>query len=215
MNFTRSLSHQLTLAIVTAVSALTWSFSAIAQDDDLSTMPAGKYQLDLGHASILWKVSHFGFSTYPGRFNDFSVDLNLDTAKFSNSKVGVEIKVDSIQTSYPYPEKEDFDKELAEGWFNSAEFPTITFSSTEVSELNGNNFTITGELTFMGKTLPLTLNATLNKFTAKHPLLGKPVIGFSATTTVDRTQWGLSKYAPNIGAAVNVEIEGEFTHGDD
>jgi polyisoprenoid-binding protein YceI len=118
--------------------------------------------------------------------------------------------VNSIDTAYPFPEKEDFNKELAEDWFKSAENPSITFKSTSVSALDGDKFTIDGDLNLMGSSHPVTLNATLNGATAAHPFKKVPLIGFSAKTTIDRTTWGLSKYAPKIGAEVVVEIEGEF-----
>jgi polyisoprenoid-binding protein YceI len=177
----------------------------------LDGMPAGEYELDVKHASIVWKVDHFGFSTYPGRFTDFEVALNLDPQAIENSSVKVDIDVTSIETEYPFPEKEDFNKVLANDWFKSAEFPTISFVSTAVSGLQDDKFTITGDLTMLGKTLPATLDATLNKATTRHPLYGKPVIGFSATTRIERTQWGLSKFAPGVGAEVLIEIEGEFS----
>jgi polyisoprenoid-binding protein YceI len=175
-------------------------------------MPAGKYQLDEEHASILWKVSHFGFSTYPGRFTGFEVDLVLAPTKFSDSTVSVTIDPKSIQTSYPNPDKEDFDQVLAVDWFLANEHPEIRFESSSVTDLNGKDFTINGTLTMAGKSAPVSLAATFNKATTKHILKGKPVIGFSATTTLDRTEWGITKYAPGIGAEVSIEIEGEFIY---
>lgn len=184
--------------------------AAPAHSTELEEMPSGAYTLDLTHASVLWKVSHLGFSSYPGRFTDFTVDLSLDSADISKSEVAVDIKVDSIQTAYPYPEEEDFDAKLSKDWFKSGEFPSITFKSKNVSPLQGKRFTIAGDMTMMGKTEPVVLNATLNKAVTQHPFKKVPAIGFSATTTIDRTVWGLSKYAPNIGAVVEVSIEGEF-----
>jgi len=182
-----------------------------ASANSLEGMPAGDYELDLTHASVLWKVSHLGFSTYIGRFNNFSADLALDTEDFAKSSVSVDIKVDSLDTDYPFPEKEDFNKKLSGSWFKSAEHPSITFVSKEVSALqDGKNFSIVGDLTLMGKTHPVTLTAVLNGATPNHPLLKKPLVGFSATTKIDRTLWGLSNYAPNLGAEVRIEIEGEF-----
>jgi polyisoprenoid-binding protein YceI len=176
----------------------------------LEGMPSGKYSLDLTHASVVWKVSHFGFSTYVGRFNDFSADITLDSENFDNSSVSVAIQVDSLDTDYPFPEKEDFNKVLAEEWFKSADHPTITFTATSVSALQDSNFQIEGDLSLLGKTHPVTLKATLNGATPSHPFAKLPLIGFSATTSIDRTAWGLSKYAPKIGADVSIEIEGEF-----
>lgn len=200
---------------IMAFALLIWSPLASAEDNLLEGMPAGNYPVDLSHASVVWKVSHLGFSTYVGRFTDFSADLVLDSEDFTKSTVAVEIAVESIDTAFPFVEKEDFNKKLSGEWFKSSDHPTITFASTSVSALDGKNFTIQGELTMLGETLPVTLAATLNASTPKHPFLNVPVIGFSATTSIDRTLFGLSNYAPNIGAQVNIEIEGEFAHAAD
>jgi len=196
-----------------SIAALTFVslFQAVnANANSLEGMPSGTYNVDLSHASVIWKVSHFGFSTYVGRFNEFSADIALNAENFEKSSVDVNIKVDSLDTDYPFPEKEDFNKVLAEDWFKSADHPSITFKTTSVSALEGSNFTIEGDLTLMGETHPVTLDATLNGATPSHPFAKVPLVGFSATTSIDRTVWGLSKYAPKIGAEVSIEIEGEF-----
>lgn len=186
---------------------------SVALANPLADVPSGKYEVDLTHASVLWKVSHLGFSTYIGRFNKFSADLEFDSADFSKSSVRVDIDVESLDTDFPFPEEEDFNKKLSGSWFKSNEHPSITFTSTKVSALQeGKNFTITGDLTLMGKTHPVTLDAVLNGATPNHPFKKVPLLGFSATTKIDRTAWGLSNYAPNIGAEVSIEIEGEFVH---
>ncbi len=208
MNIKNTLRQKILIAL-TAVMMVPFSNSMAAS---LSDMPSGAYDLDLTHASVLWKVSHLGFSTYIGRFENFDADLALDTSDFSKSSVDVEIQVDSLETAFPFPEKEDFNKKLSMEWFKGGEFPTINFVSKKVSALaEDNTFTIEGDLTLMGNTHPVTLDAKLNGFTPSHPFKKVPLIGFSAVTTLDRTVWGLSNYAPNIGADVKVEIEGEFT----
>ncbi|MFT6100941.1 MAG: polyisoprenoid-binding protein YceI [Arenicella sp.] len=203
------------LSSVKRASIAAFTFASLvhavnANANPVEGIPSGTYNLDLAHASVVWKVSHFGFSTYVGRFNDFSADIALDAENFEKSGVNVEIKVDSLDTDYPFPEKEDFNKVLAEDWFKSAEYPSITFTATSVSALDGSSFTIDGDLTLMGQTHPVSLDATLNGATPSHPFAKVPLIGFSATTSIDRTVWGLSKYAPKIGAQVSIEIEGEF-----
>ncbi|MCH2190917.1 MAG: YceI family protein [Gammaproteobacteria bacterium] len=181
----------------------------------LKDIPSGKYDLDLAHASILWKVSHFGYSNYIGRFTDFSSQLNLDTENFTNSSVSVEIKIDSIDTAYPHADEDDFDKKLSQGWFKSEDSPVITFNSTKVSELTGHSFTFEGEMTMAGQTHPLVFEAKLNGSTAAHPFANnKPLVGFSAQAIVNRTKWGVSKYAPKVGAEVTVQVEGEFVKAD-
>ena len=207
------------LSIVAGLAAMILSQSVLAdgheKGDLLKGIPSAKYNVDLTHASIVWKVSHLGFSTYVGRFNDFNAELNLDSADFSNSTVSVEIKVDSIDTAYPYPEKEDFDEKLSKKWFKSGDEPTIVFKSTKVSDLNGHSFTFEGEMTLAGQTHPVVFDAKLNGATASHPFKkDKALVGFSAKTVIDRTQWGVSTYAPRIGAEVTVEVEGEFLQAD-
>lgn len=186
------------------------STSAYADKPDLDGVPSGNYQVDLTHASVVWKVSHFGFSTYPGRFTDFTADLSLDSEDFTKSSVVVEIQADSISTSYPFPEQKDFDKKLSEDWLLSKEHPVITFKSSSVSDLINSKATVQGELSMAGQTHPVTLDVTFNKGAPKHPFKQVPIVGFSATTKIDRTQWGVSKHVPNLGAQLSIEIEGEF-----
>jgi len=207
------ISYTLRSTIISIFAILTLLPAVNATANPLEGVPSGEYEVDLTHASVLWKVSHLGFSTYVGRFNKFSADLNLNSEKFSESSVEVSIDVDSLDTDFPFPEEEDFNKKLSGSWFKSADHPTITFVSNEVSPLeDGKNFMIKGDLTLMGETHPITLDAVLNGATPSHPFKKVPLVGFSATTKIDRTVWGLSNYAPNIGAEVSIEIEGEFLH---
>jgi len=198
--------------IVTLLAILV-SFSVVstqAQTDAFDGIPSGAYEVDLSHASIVWKVSHSGFSTYVGRFTDFSAALNLDTNNFTKSSVDVDIKVDSISTAYPWADEEDFDAKLSKDWFKSETYPSITFVTESVSSLIDGKAKVSGKMTMLGQTHPVVLDITFNKGAASHRFKKVPVVGFSATTSLDRTVWGLSKYAPNIGAVVTVEIEGEF-----
>ncbi len=180
--------------------------------DTLEGMPSGEYNLDLTHASIVWKVDHFGLSDYVGRFNKFDATVELNSEEFSQSSVAVVIDTASLDTDYPNPEKEDFNKKLIDTWLDGVEFPKITFTSTSVSELQGDKFTVSGELTMLGKTLPVVLDGTLNGAIVSHPFTKKPTIGFGATTTIKRGDWGVDKFIPNVGADVRVEIQGEFRH---
>ena len=199
-------------ASVVAVAALSLMQVSTASANPLEGIPSGAYELDLTHASVVWKVNHLGFSTYVGRFTDFDAEIQLDSENFEKSSVNVDIKVDSLDTAYTFPEKEDFNKKLSEEWFKSADHPTISFKASSVSALDGSNFTVAGDLSLMGQTHPVVLNATINGAAEKHPFKKVAIVGFSATTTIDRTQWGLSNYAPNLGAEVAIEIEGEFLH---
>jgi len=183
---------------------------AVFANEILERVPSGSYPVDLSHASVVWKVSHFGFSTYVGRFTDFSADLSLDSEDFTKSTVSVAIKTDSIDTAYPFAEEKDFNKTLAVDWLESEEYPLITFESTSVGALVGNQSEVTGELSIAGETHPVILNVTLNNALESHPLKKVAAIGFSATAEIDRTLWGVSNVIQAVAANVRIEIEGEF-----
>lgn len=177
-----------------------------------SEMPAGVYTLDKTHASLTWKVSHIGLSDYTARFTKFDSELTFDPANPEASSVTVTIDPTSIKTDYPYPEKKDFDKKLIEGeeWFNSLAFPEITFTSTSIEKTGENTGKMTGDLSFLGMTKPLTLDVTFNGAYAVQPFSQKPAIGFSAHGILKRSEWGFDTYVPNIGDDVELLIEVEY-----
>ena len=206
------------LAILTvsfAAYSLVFPYSVYASPD-LNKLPSGDYQLDLGHASIVWRVSHLGLSNYVGRFNDFDAILQLDTENYSNSSVTVDIKTASIDTDYPYSEKKDFNKKLRMGksWFNGDAFPKISFVSTSLKPINEKQAKLIGNLTFLGVTKPVTLDVVFNKAMESHPFANVPAIGFSAKTNIKRSEWGFDTNVPKIGDDVSIEIEAEFLKKD-
>ena len=81
---------------------------ALAAEADPITIPSGVYELDLGHASIVWKIGHLGLSNYTARFNKFDATLNLDVENPANSTVNVVIDPRSVDTDYPYADQKDF-----------------------------------------------------------------------------------------------------------
>ena len=202
----------LRLALVLVLLAM--PFQAHAEEDGsvIGGMPSGLYTLDKSHASLTWKVSHLGLSNYTARFTRFDVDLDFNAQDPVRSRVRATIDPTSVKTDYPEPEKKDFDKELSmgESWFNSEQFPQITFMSTAVEKTGDNTGKITGDLTFLGVTKPVTLDVTFNKAIGNHPFANKPALGFSATTMIKRSDFGLNTYIPQIGDEVEIMIEAEF-----
>lgn len=200
------------VATVVLASCVSWVFAKSPFND----MPEGNYQVDLSHASIVWKVSHFGLSDYVARFAEFDASIDFDPDNVEKSVVSASINPMSIQTAYPNADEKDFDKLLAtdKSWFNAGEFASIDFVSTGI-ELTGENTAImTGDLNFLGVTLPVSLDVVFNGAMQRQPFTGKPTMGFSATTTIERSKWGMTKFVPNIGDTVEVMIEGEFAKGD-
>ncbi|MCH2038360.1 MAG: YceI family protein [Rickettsiales bacterium] len=175
-------------------------------------MPAGVYQLDNTHASLIWKVSHLGLSNYTARFTDFDANVTFDPENPEMSKVTASINPTSIETDYPNVETKDFNKKLSDGedWFNSKTFPEITFTSTGIKRTGDNKGIMTGNLSFLGVTKPVSLDVTFNGAFAKQPFSQKPTLGFSASGNLKRSDWGMDTYVPNIGDEVALLIEAEF-----
>jgi len=185
---------------------------AVAQMTPPADMPAGTYNSDLAHTSLIWKVSHAGLSDYTARFTDVQVKLDFDPAHFENSKLEATINPASIQTAFPYLKMMDFDKELSEGeqWLNNKKFPEIKFVSTKIEKTTDNTAIITGNLTFLGISKPASLNVTFNGAMADQPFSHLPTLGFSANGIIKRSEWGLKTYIPVIGDDVEILIETEL-----
>lgn len=195
-----------------ALAAAFGTFFAFSAEAAQLTVPSGTYQLDPAHASLVWKIKHLGLSRYTARFNKFDATITLDAENPTGSEVTATIDPSSVDTDFPFADQKDFNAELTgEQWFNIAEFPEITFQSTEL-ELTGDSVgTMTGDLTFLGVTRPVTLDVTLNGQLEKHPFAGGPAIGFSATSTFKRTDFGFeTMLGPIVGDEVTIQIEAEF-----
>jgi polyisoprenoid-binding protein YceI len=177
-------------------------------------MPGGLYELDKTHASLTWKVSHLGLSDYTARFTDFDAKLMYDPMEVENTKLIATVNPTSIETDYPG--EKDFDGELVNkaGWFNVEQFPEIEFRSTNIERVGDDKANVTGDLTFLGVTKPVILDVTFNKAMGNHPFANKPALGFSATGTIKRSDFGMTKYIPQIGDEVDLLIEAEFLHAE-
>jgi len=102
-----------------------------------------------------------------------------------------------------------FDEHLRSAdFFDAAKFPTATFKSTKVEAAGTNKFTVTGDLTIKDQTKPVVLDVTLNG-AGDHPMMKVPAIGFDATTTVKRSDFGVGAYAPAVSDEVKIRITTE------
>lgn len=200
------LSFKNTIAgTVLAVSALSISSQAL----DLE-IPSGSYTLDPTHASLVWKVNHFGLSNYTARFTKFDVALDLNTADVSKSSVSVSIDPTSVKTDYVG--EMDFDGEISNDakFLNSAAFPEITFVSRKVEQTGNTTALIHGDMTMLGVTKPVTLKAALNGAMPQHPYAKVPAVGFQAEGSVKRSDFGFEYLVPYVGDDVSFVIEAEF-----
>ena len=164
------------------------------------------YKIDPTHTATVFSWNHFGFSTPSANFTDIQGVIKVDNAKPSNSSVDVIIPISSVNTNVPALDKE-FQEEA---WFNAAKYPNITFKSAKVETKDKKHFKITGDLTVKGVTKPVVLDAVLNK-QGEHPMAKVPAIGFNATTSFDRSAFGIGNYVPNVGDKITVNITTEAT----
>ena len=196
------------------VSVLFFIFGAVTTThagDALDTLPSGTYDLDLSHSSLVWKVNHSGLSNYTARFTKMSGALDLDTQDPTKSTLTVEVDPMSLETHFPFDYK-DWNKELKEDakLFNATAHPSISFKSTGIEMTGENTGVVTGDLTFLGVTKPIALDVTFNGAFLEMPFVGKPVVGFTASATVERSKWGMEYLSPSIGDNVSLLIEAEF-----
>ncbi len=169
-----------------------------------SSIASSKYRLDHSHTSMIVRISHMGLSNYTLRFDRMDVDLNLDATDITRSQVDAAVDITSVSTGDP-----KFDT-LLEGpdWMKASLFPTAIFTSKSVERTGPYTAKIIGDLTFMGVTKPLTLDARLNAAAPNYQ--GKPAIGFSVRGIFRRSDFGFTTFLPKVGDLVTLEIEAEF-----
>jgi len=170
----------------------------------IATAASETYVLDPEHTYVQWGVSHFGFSTVSGKWMANGT-LELDEANPQNSKLNVEIPLSNIATGIPI-----LDERLKSNlFFDVAKYPTATFVSDKIERTGKKTAKVHGTLTLHGVSKPVTLSVVLNK-EGMHPYAKKKALGFSAKTTVKRSDFGISLYADKgVSDTVNIEIEAE------
>lgn len=183
-------------ALLTAAVFAMFSAPAMAQVET--------YELEKPHTQILFFADHLGFSKSMGRFLDFDGTINFDRATPENSNVEVVIKTASIEMN-----DQKWNEHLKNAdFFNVEKFPEMTFKSTGI-EITGENLaSMSGDLTLLGVTKPVVLDVTFNKCD-KHPMGGHNVCGFSATSMITRSEWGMKYGLPMVGDEVEIRIEVE------
>jgi polyisoprenoid-binding protein YceI len=181
-------------------------------------VPAGAYTIDQAHTSVVFRVSHLGFSNYTARFKKATAQLQFDPNNLAGSNVTVNVETKSLETDFPNVAEHDFNAQLTgEQWLDAAKHPQITFRSTKVEVTGPRTMRIHGDLTLRGVTRPMALDARLNGGYAGHPLDKNARIGFSAHGTLKRSEFGISYGIPEpgstfgVGDEVEVIVETEFS----
>lgn len=194
-----------TLIVLLALGACGYLLPAHHQTLEPSALRAGAYRLDPDHAVVLWKVDHLGFSTFVGRFDRIAGSLDFDPAQPAEAVLEVVVETASVSTHVP-----SLTEDLRSStWFATDQFPEARFVSRTVDVTGTDTGRVTGDLTLLGVTRPITLDVTFNGG-ATNILTGGYTLGFAASTVIDRSAFGLSTFVPAIGREVTLEIHAEF-----
>ncbi|GGO57363.1 YceI family protein [Streptomyces lasiicapitis] len=159
--------------------------TAAAPAPELAAL-TGEYTLDPAHTAIGFVARHAMVTNVKGSFQEFTGALHLDGADPSASTASLDITMDSIDTG-----NADRDGHLKSAdFFKTDEFPQMTFRSTKAEALGGEDYRITGDLTILGTTKPLTIDLEFNG-AAKDPF-GNERVGFEGKAEILRSEWGLT-----------------------
>jgi polyisoprenoid-binding protein YceI len=198
--------------LATGLLALLVATPVLAQTPptrDPAQIQSGTYAVDPGHTQVGWRVSHMGFSNYAGGFSDVSGTLELQPKTPASAKLSVKIPVASVTTT----SAKLTDELKGDQWLDAAKFPDMTFVSTKVTPAGKDHAKVTGDLTLHGVTKPVTLDVTLVG-AGVNPLSKKVTVGFEATGTLKRSEFGVKTYVPLIGDELHLTIAGAFEKQD-
>ena len=174
-------------------------------------MPAGDasaeakhYELDPVHTRIVFAIDHLGFSKALGTFAHPRGSLWFDPDDWSTAKLDVTIDIASLDLG-----DDDWKKRmLKRDYFDIRQHTEARFVSTAIETTGADTAHVLGNLTLRGETRPLTLEVKLNKH-GRHPLTFRTTAGFSATATLERSDFGMTDNLRTVGDTVELRIEAE------
>ncbi|MEV5875675.1 YceI family protein [Streptomyces sp. NPDC052101] len=156
-----------------------------AAGPDLAAL-TGDYTIDPAHTTIGFTARHAMVTNVKGGFHDFTGTLHLDGSDPARSTATLDVRMESIDTG-----NADRDGHLkSSDFFKTDEFPAMTFRSTRAEALGGDDYRITGDLSLLGVTKPISIDLEFNGI-AKDPF-GNERVGFEGRTEILRSEWGLT-----------------------
>jgi polyisoprenoid-binding protein YceI len=170
-----------------------------------------RYEFDKAHTQINFTVNHLGYTTSRGKFMNFDGFFEFNRSEPAKSKVDVIIQTNSVEMG-----DQKWNEHLKnKDFFNVEEFPTMIFKSTSIEVTGDKTAKIMGNLTILETTKPVTLEVTFNK-ASKAPFGEKYKAGFSAVTSVKRSDYGMTYGVPMVGDSISIiiEVEGIRQGGD-
>lgn len=160
-----------------------------------------EYELDASHSQVVFSYEHLGFSTTYGMFSGFEGTIQYDAGDPANSSVNVSFPVTTMLTGW----EKRFEHFMSGDFFGATEDEVVTFTSKSIEVTGEDTALITGDLTLNDVTKEVVLDAKLNQ-AGTNPLAEKEWLGFDATTTLMRSDYGLGAFAPAVSDEVEVQI---------
>jgi polyisoprenoid-binding protein YceI len=174
---------------------------------DPAKLPSGTYKMETAHSQLLFSVVHMGLTDYYGRFDRLSGTLNFDAQQPDRSSVSITVDPASVDTV-----SAELNSELSgPDVFNAQKFAAASFRSTAITRTGAATGRITGDLTLHGVTKSVTLLATFSGG-APNPLSDGYALGFKATGTIKRSDFGITgmRWEPMVGDDVTLIINAMF-----
>ena len=169
--------------------------------------PAATWRLDPVHTRVVFIVGHAGLSRAIGTFSGAQGRLEFDPEHWADARVEVSVPLASLDLG-----EADWNRKVLDGTFlDAGDYPRAHFVSTTVAPAGDDRATITGLLTLRGVSRPVVLEARLNA-AKRHPITRRRSVGFSATATESRRDFGIDAWPNVIDDAVQllIEVEGVF-----
>lgn len=163
------------------------------------------YTLDKMHARISFSIKHMGISFVEGVFQDFEATLVSSKEDFTDAQIGMTAQVKSFYTGV-----EMRDNDLRDNWFEASKFPTLSFTSTSFTKVDGNIYKLKGNITIHGVTQQITFDVVYNG-KAQSPFSKKYSAGFTITGMLKWKDFGIvEKGFPTVAEDVAVRSNVEF-----
>jgi len=175
-----------------------------------ATAAADSFTIDPYHSSVLFAIDHLGLSTVHGRFDKFAGKFSIDRAA---KKGDVELTIDTVSVDTNDNDKGSRQRSRDEhlrsaDFFNAAEFPKMTYKSTNVVFSGDNPTTVEGNLTLLGVTKPVSLK--IDRFKCNPATAtAKERCGGDASGRVKRSDFGMSRGIPQIGDELQLTVSFE------
>jgi len=155
---------------------------------DVKPASGGAWKVDSVHSNVVYRITHLGASSHYGLFFNPTGSINLDPANAAGATMEISVPLSGLSSG-----DAKRDQHLrSPDFFSAEEFPTIAFKSTAFKSAGENAFEVTGDLTMLGKTKPVTAHLTI--VGRGKGMGGGEVMGVEATFTIKRSDWGMTKY---------------------